>query len=91
LSEQKINKEQLSQQHDELVAQTQGLEQVVDKACQNVLELVVPADLPIAEQIHKLASGFHGAKEEATRVQLELNLQIVELRLKAQSSMPPKS
>jgi len=41
-------------------------------------------------RIHKLASGFHEAKEAATRIQMDLNLKIVELWLKAQPSTPPE-
>jgi len=71
--------EQLSQYHDELVAQTQGLEKAVENACRNILELVIPTDLPVAERIHRLATRFCEAKEEATRVQLDLNLQIAKI------------
>ena len=37
-----------------------------------------------------METGAHEAREEMTKVQLELNLQIVELRLKAQPSTPPE-
>jgi len=56
---------------------------VVDDACKGILELAIPANLPAAKRIHKLVTGIHEAKEEMKKVQLELNLQIVKLRLKA--------
>ncbi len=37
-----------------------------------------------------MASGFCDARDETTRVQPELNLQIAELSLKAQPSTPPE-
>ena len=74
LSEQRINIEQLSLHHDELLAQKQWLEQMVEEACCHVPELEIMTDLPIGVGIQKLASGFREAKEEATRIQLELNL-----------------
>ena len=79
LSEQRINIEQLSLQRNEAVAQNQQLEQIVEEACHRVLELENATDLPIGMWIHKLASGFHEAKEEATRIQLDLNLHIAKL------------
>jgi len=62
--------------------------QVVDDACQSVQELAILANLPMEVQIHRLATGVREAKEETTKVPLELNLQIIELRLKAQPSTP---
>lgn len=82
--------DQLSFQHDKLVAQARGLEQAVEDACRSVPELVVPAELSATEQIHRLAAGVREARKETTKVQLELNLQIVELQLKVQPSTPPK-
>jgi hypothetical protein len=80
----------LSLQRDEAVAQNQQLEQIVGEACCRAPELEIAADLPVGIRIHKLASGFREAKEEATRIQLALNLQIAELKLKAQPSTPPE-
>lgn len=57
LSEQKLNLEQLSLQHDNLVAQTQGLEQAMEEAYSSIPELAVPAALSPAEKIHQLAAG----------------------------------
>lgn len=74
LSEQKINMEQLILQHDELVSQNQHLEHMVDAACRCVPELAIPANLPTEVQIHRLATGVREAREETTKVQLELNL-----------------
>lgn len=59
------------------------MEQIVEEACFPALELEIATDLQFGVQIHRLASGFREAKEEAKRIQLDLNLQIVELRLKA--------
>lgn len=89
-SEQKINMEQLSLQHDELVSQNQQLVKVIDDACQSVPELAIPADIPAETKIHKLATGVREAREEMTKVLLELNLHIAKLRLKTQPSTPPK-
>jgi len=74
LSEQQINTEQLSLQCNEAVAQTRQLEQIVEEACRHVPELEIATELPVGMQIHKLASGFCKAMEEATRIQLDLNL-----------------
>lgn len=63
---------------------------MVEEAFRHILELEIMTDLLVGVWIHKLASGFREAKEEATRVQMDLNLQITKLQLKAQSSMPPE-
>lgn len=72
------------------MAQNQQLEKNIEEACHYVPELEIVTDLPVGMWIHKLASGFREAKEEATRIQLDLNLQITELRLKVQPSMAPE-
>jgi len=41
----------------------------------------MPAKLPVVEWIHQLAAEVHETKEETMKVQLELNLQIIELQL----------
>lgn len=64
--------------------------QVIGDAFRSVPELAIPADLPVEVWIHSLAIGVREAREETTKIQLELNLQIVELRLKAQPSTPPE-
>jgi len=46
----------------------------------------IVANLLVEVRIHNLASGVRDVREETTKVQLELNLQIVELQLKAQLS-----
>ena len=51
----------------------------MEEACRYAPELEIVTYLPIRVQIHKLASGFREAKEEAMRIQLDLNLQIFEL------------
>lgn len=90
LHEQKINMDQLNIQRDVLVAQANGLEQAIEDACRSILKLVVLAELPVAEWVHRLAARVCEAQEEKTNVQLILNLQIVKLRLKAQPSTPPE-
>lgn len=83
--------EQLTLQHDELVSQNQHLEHMVDDACQRVPELAIPADLLEEVRIHRLETGVCEARDETTKVQLELNLQnLVKLWLKAQPSTPPE-
>ena len=62
--------------------------QTVDEARWRILELSITAELPTEMQIHCLASGVRSAREETTGVQLELNLYIVELRMKVQPSTP---
>jgi len=47
---------------------------MVEEACHHVPELEIATDLPVGVKIHKLASGFCEAKEEAMRIQLDLNL-----------------
>ena len=63
---------------------------MVDDAFHNVLELAIPADILVEVRIHKLVVGVREAREEMTKVQLELNLQIVELWLKTHPSIPPE-
>jgi len=60
------------------------------KVCSKVPKLAMPAELPIAEKIHHMATGFHTAQEEAAKAQWELNLQIAEVRLTAQPTTPPE-
>lgn len=55
-----------------------------------VPELVVPVELPIVDKIHHMAASFHTAQEEATKSQWDLNLQMVEIRMKVQPPTPPK-
>jgi hypothetical protein len=90
LSEQKINMEQLSLQRDEVVSQNRQMVQVLEEACQMVPELAIPAEAPAEARIQRLAAGVREAREEMAKVQLELNLQIAELQLKAQPSTPPE-
>jgi hypothetical protein len=47
-------------------------------------------DTPAEARVFRLVAGVREAREELTKVQLELNLQIVKLRLKARSSTPPE-
>lgn len=78
----------MSLQCVEVVAQTQQLEKIIKKVCHCVPELEITTDLPTGIQIHKLESGFYEAKEEEMRIELDLNLQITELRLKVKPSTP---
>lgn len=64
--------------------------QVIEEACQMVLELAIPEGEPIEVHIHKLAMGLRDACTKLTKVQLELNIQILEFQLKAQPSTPPE-
>lgn len=68
---------------DELVVQVSKLEQAIDDACRSVPELAMPA-----ERAHRLVVRVREAREEMIKVQLELDLQITELKLKVQSSTP---
>lgn len=51
-------------------------------------KLVVQAEEPVEDRVHKLATGVRDARAEMARVQLELNLQTTELQLKPQLSTP---
>ena len=55
-----------------------------------VPELAIPEEEPVEVYLHKLAIGVCNTQMEMARVQLELNLQITELQLRAQPSTPPK-
>lgn len=80
MSEQRINIEQLGLQCNE----------VVEEACQMVLKLEIQAEEPVEAHIRNLATGVRDARTKMARVQLELNLQITELQLRAQPSTPPE-
>jgi len=64
--------------------------QVVEEACRMVLELAIPEEELVKVRIHKLAIGVRDTRIEMAQVQLELNLQITELQLRAQRSTPPE-
>lgn len=53
-----------------------------------VPELSIPKDAEANEQVYKLTTRVHDACIELAKVQLELNLQIADLQLKAQPSTP---
>ena len=89
-SEQKINIEKLSLQHDELVSQIQQLVDMADDTYRCILELTIMVNLPVEVRIHSLVSGVHDTREEMKRVQLKMNLQITEIWLKVQPSTPPE-
>lgn len=60
----------------------------MEEACSSIPELVVPMELPTAEKIHQMAAVVRKTQEAAAKVQLEMNLQIIELHLKAHPSKP---
>jgi len=66
------------------------MEQAVVAACSKVSELAIPAELSTTDKIHCMATEFCTAQEEVVKAQWELNLQIEELRLKAQPVTPPE-
>lgn len=53
-----------------------------------VPRFAIPADAPVEVHIHRLVARVREAREEMTKLLLELNLHITELRLKAQLSNP---
>lgn len=62
-----------------MVAQNQGLEQVVDEAYSIIAELVMPVALPTIKKIHQLAARVRRIQEDVVKVYLKLNLQTMEL------------
>lgn len=62
----------------------------VREACRMVPELAIPKEAEVDEQVYKLAIGVRDARTDLAKVQLELNLQIAGLQLKAQPSTPPE-
>lgn len=91
-----LPREILYQLQDEVITKLRtqegcrGCMQAIENACRSVPELAVLAELPATKLVHKLAANVCEALEETVKVQLELNLQIVKLRLKAQPSTPPE-
>lgn len=79
MSEQRINIEQLGLHRNKAMEQNKKMMQVVEEACQMVLELDIQAEEPVEACVRKLATGVHDAQTEMARIQLELNLQIIEL------------
>lgn len=59
---------------------------VVEEAFQMVPELAIQAEEPVEACICNLVTVVCDTREKMARVQLELNLQIAELQLKAQPS-----
>lgn len=55
-----------------------------------VPELVIPEEELVKVCIRKLATGMCDTQTKMARVQLELNLQITELQLRAQPSTLPE-
>jgi len=61
------------------VVQNRQFVQVLEEGCQMVLEMAIQVEEPVEACVRKLATRMCKVKEEMARVQLELNLQIVEL------------
>lgn len=59
------------------------MEQVIEEACQIVPDLAIPVEAPTEVHMQRLMVGLHEVQEKMAKVQLELNLQIAELQLKA--------
>ena len=53
-----------------------------------VSELAILEEEPVKVHVRKLATGVRDARTEMARIQLEMNLQITELQLKAHPSTP---
>ena len=51
-----------------------------------VPELHIQVEEPVEARVRKLATGVHNARAKMARIQLELNLHIGELQLRAQPS-----
>lgn len=74
----------------DLTNKNQCLTKVVDEACWTVRELDIPKVEPIDVQVRKLTARVCDTRTELAEVQLELNLKITELQLKAQPLTLPK-
>jgi len=68
MSEQRINLELLGLQHNEVVDQNKKIMQVVEEACQMVLELDIQVEELVEVRIHKLAVGVCDARREMARI-----------------------
>ena len=55
----------------------------MEEACEMVLELAIQAKELVEVHVQKLAAAVHEEKEEMAKVQVELNLQIAKVQLKA--------
>lgn len=56
---------------------------IVAEACRTVLELNIPKDVLVDAKIQKLTVCVHDVRTELDKVQFELNLNIIELELRA--------
>ena len=74
----------------DLTDKNQYIIKVVDEACCTVPELEIPKAELVEVWVWKLATGVRDTCIELERVQLELNLKIVELQLKPQPSTLPE-
>jgi len=95
INEQKINNEQMALQRDvaitvEVTSQSKKIIQVMEEAYRMVSELAIIEEELVEFRIRKLATWLHDTQRDMVQVQLELNLQITELQLRAQPSTPPE-
>lgn len=56
---------------------------VVVEACITIPELHIPEEAPLEAKIRKLAAGVRDAQIDMAKVQFDLNLNIIELELRA--------
>ena len=73
----------------EVTNQSKKIIQVMEEARRMVSELAIPEEEPVEVCIRKLATRVRYTWTEMAKVQLELNLQITELQLRAQPLIPP--
>lgn len=58
----------------------------MDEACHIVLEMDIPKAEPVEMRVQKIAMGMCNTRKKLAKIQMELNIKIIELQLKAQSS-----
>lgn len=71
-------------------AQSAQIAATVAEACRTVPELHTPKEASVEAKIRKLVVGVCDAKVEVARVQFDLNMKIIKLELKSQTSTPQK-
>ena len=74
----------------EVTSQSKKIIQVMEEAYRMVSELAIIEEELVEFRIRKLATWLHDTQRDMVQVQLELNLQITELQLRAQPSTPPE-
>ena len=68
MGEKCINIEYLGLQCNKVVEQNKQIMQVVEEACQMVLELAIQAEELVEAHIRKLATGVHETRADMARV-----------------------